>query len=155
VTVLGNVVRDGIAFLQQVNRNSGVRVETDLTEAPVLVRASGAVLRQVVYHLVQNAMDASPPDTTVRLSAHLHDDQLEIRVSDSGPGVPVELRERVFEPFFSTKNKRGGASGLGLGLSLVRRSVALAGGRISVDSGPTGGALFIVTLPPRQGADPI
>jgi len=148
VTALGNVIGDGVAFLQQANRNSGVRVEADLSQAPALVRASGAVLRQVVYNLVQNAMDASPEGATVRVSAQLLDDQLEIRVADSGPGVPVELRERIFEPFFSTKNKRGGASGMGLGLSLVRRSVVSAGGRIRVDSGPTGGAVFIVTLPP-------
>ena len=150
-TSLATVVGDAISFMNQSNKSSGVRIVADLTRAPSIVRVSGAVLRQVVYNLVQNAMDASPAGATVTVAAQLLDHHLEVRVADAGPGVPVELRQRIFEPFFSTKDKRSGASGMGLGLALVRRSVLSAGGQIRVDASPTGGAEFIVTLPTHSG----
>ncbi len=152
VISLGNVIGDAISFSEQVNRNSGVQIKADTSGAPQLVRVPGGVLRQVLYNLIQNAMDASPPGATVHVVARLLGEQLEIRVSDSGPGVPVELRERIFEPFFSTKGRRPGARGmgLGLGLALVRRSVLSSGGQVRVESSATGGAEFIVTLRPQS-----
>jgi hypothetical protein len=144
---LGTVIGDAVAFLLQVNRASQVSVETDLSGAPGVVRVSGAVLRQIVYNLVQNAMDASPVDGVVRVSAVVSGSMLELRVSDSGPGVPAKLREQIFQPFFSTKDARSRTSGMGLGLSLVKRTVQSAGGRVRVDDGPNGGAEFIVELP--------
>ena len=125
-----------------------MRITADISGAPALVRVSGGVLRQVLYNLIQNAADASPQGATVHVVVRLVGEQLEIRVSDSGPGVPVELRERIFEPFFSTKDRRAGARGmgLGLGLALVRRSVLSSGGQVRVESSATGGAEFIVTL---------
>jgi hypothetical protein len=151
-TSLASVVGDGVAFLQQVNRASGVRVEADLSQTPSVVRVSSAVLRQVVYNLVQNAMDASPDGATVHVTARMHGEHLEIRVADAGPGVPAELRERIFEPSFTTRDTAGQGSAMGLGLSLVRRSVLAAGGNIRVEPGTSGGAVFIVTLPPQSGA---
>jgi signal transduction histidine kinase len=146
MTSLANVVGDAVLFTQQVNPNSGVRVVSDLSRAPMLVGISGAVLRQVMYNLVQNAMESAPEGSTVSITAELRD-QLEIRVIDSGPGVATEIRERIFEPFFSTKDKRQGASGMGLGLFLVRRSVRAAGGDVRAEPNPAGGAIFVVTLP--------
>jgi signal transduction histidine kinase len=68
-------------------------------------------------------------------------------VRDQGPGVPPSLREQIFEPFFSTKEKDMKTSGMGLGLALVRRTVSAAGGTIRIDTATGGGAEFIVTLP--------
>jgi signal transduction histidine kinase len=150
VTSLTNLVGDAISFMQQVNRNSGVRIVADLTGVPALVPVSGAVLRQVVYNLVQNALDASPEGSTVSVTASMVD-QLEIRVADAGPGVPVALRERIFDPYFGTKDKGEGVGRVGLGLFMVRQSVLSAGGRIHVESSPAGGAEFIVTIPPQSG----
>ena len=148
---LSAIVGDAVAFLEQVNRASAVRVETDLTGAPNVVPVSAAVLRQIVYNLVQNAMDASPPDGIVSVTALTTDGVLEIHVADSGPGVAPEQRRRIFEPFFSTKDSRMRSSGMGLGLALVHRSVTSAGGAIRVEQSPTGGALFIVALPLGSG----
>jgi signal transduction histidine kinase len=72
---------------------------------------------------------------------------LEIAVRDSGPGVPEALRARIFEPFFSTKRRETETGGMGLGLSLVHRSVTAVGGRISVRDADGGGAQFLVELP--------
>ncbi|HYV98658.1 MAG TPA: ATP-binding protein [Gemmatimonadaceae bacterium] len=148
-TSLSSVIASAISFMGQVNGEGGVRIELDMSGAPSVVRVSGAVLRQILYELLQNAMDAAPDGTTVRISARVLNDQLELTVADAGPGVPLELRERIFEPFFSTKGRRHGASGLGLGLSLVRRAISAAHGQIKVETSAAGGAAFIATLPLR------
>ena len=144
---LSTIIGDAVSFLEQVNRASEVRVETDLSRAPNIVPVSPAVLRQIVYNLVQNAMEASPPNEVVRISAEVTGNQLEIRVADHGPGVAPETRQRIFEPFFSTKDMRMRTSGMGLGLALVQRTVKAAGGSIRIEDAPSGGALFVVTIP--------
>jgi PAS domain S-box-containing protein len=148
---LSTIIGDAVSFLEQVNRASAVRIQTDLSRAPSIVPVPSAVLRQIVYNLVQNAMDASPPDEVVLISAVATHNTLEIRVSDNGPGLAPELRQRVFEPFFSTKDMRMRTSGMGLGLALVQQTVKSAGGSIRVEQSPTGGALFVVTLPLTSG----
>jgi len=111
------------------------------------VPVSGGLLRQIVYNLVQNAVDASPAGGTVDVLARVEDRELVVEVHDQGPGVPVELRERIFEPFFTTKDASVRTSGMGLGLSMVARSVAAARGTVAVDDAPSGGARFVVRLP--------
>ena len=102
-----------------------------------------------------NAADASPPGAAIRMYAVVDGNELRLSVSDEGPGVPPDLRERIFEPFFSTKDKRMRTGGMGLGLALVRRTVVAAQGRIEVDDADGGGARFTVILPldkAREGA---
>ena len=149
---LSTIIGDALAFLEQVNKATGVRIETDLSGAPSVVRISPAVLRQVVYNLIQNAVDASPPNAVVRIAAIATGAELEIHVTDSGPGIAPELRQRIFEPFFSTKDMRQRSSGMGLGLALVQQTVTAAGGQIRVEQAPGHGALFIVSLP--LGSEP-
>ena len=97
--------------------------------------------------LVQNAVDASPVGGVVLVHGRVNESVLTVRVTDQGEGVPPELRERIFEPFFTTKNASVKTSGMGLGLTMVSRSVAAAGGEIIVADAQGGGAEFSVTLP--------
>jgi signal transduction histidine kinase len=99
-------------------------------------------LRQVVLNLALNAIDATPPGGSVRLIAALAPDGVEVRVEDEGSGVPLALRERVFEPFFSTKRDRPG----GLGLAISRRIVEEAGAVLSIADRIGGGSVFRFTL---------
>lgn len=145
------VVTDAVAFLEQVNRSNGVRITTDLARVSGAVPVPAAILRQIVYNLVQNAIDVSPQGGTVSVIAIATVDTLELTVRDQGPGVPVALREQIFEPFFSTKEKQMKTSGMGLGLALVRRTVSAARGSIRIETAPGGGAEFIVTLPLEHG----
>lgn len=141
------VVGDAVAFLEQVNRGARLRIETDLRGVPSVVPLPAAMLRQIVYNLVQNAADASPQGAAIRMHAMVEGKELRLSVSDEGPGVPTDLRERIFEPFFSTKDKRMRTGGMGLGLALVRRTVMAAQGRIEVSDADGGGARFTVILP--------
>lgn len=151
-TSVRTVLGDAVAFLEQVNRASHVRVELQLDSLPTVIGLPSSMLRQIAYNLVQNAIEASPPDSVVTIAATIDGGRLGLRVRDHGPGVPPELRERIFEPFFSTKDRRIRTSGMGLGLALVRRTVAAAGGTITVGDAPGGGSEFVISIPlhPRE-----
>jgi len=95
-------------------------------------------LRQVVLNLALNAIDATPSGGSVRLVAARAPEGIEVRVEDEGPGVPLALREQVFEPFFSTRRDRPG----GLGLAISRRIVEEAGGLLTITDRIGGGSAF-------------
>ncbi|HET8541875.1 MAG TPA: ATP-binding protein [Anaeromyxobacter sp.] len=112
-----------------------------------LARGDGPKLRQVVFNLMKNAVEAAGPagDVDVRIGLR-GEEHVEVAVRDSGPGIPAEAKNRLFEPFFSTKS-----SGTGLGLA-VSRAIALAhGGDIDVRNGEPAGAVFTLRLP-RAGS---
>jgi PAS domain S-box-containing protein len=140
------VISDAVRMLEQVNRGSKIRIDVDADEAPAVVPIPSALLRQAVYNLVQNAVEASPPGGAVTVRAWREQRTFWLSVRDRGPGVPTHLRDKIFEPFVSTKNgiKTGG---MGLGLSLVRRSVQAVGGRIELHDPEGGGAEFRIQLP--------
>jgi signal transduction histidine kinase len=121
------------------------RIELLCEAAPDLpaVAIADDALRQVVLNLALNAIDATPDGGSVQLRAIADGDGVTIAVSDNGPGVPEALRQRVFEPFFTTRNDRTG----GLGLAISRRVVEAAGGHIAVGESDAGGAEFRVRLP--------
>jgi PAS domain S-box-containing protein len=148
---LATITNDAVALLEQVNRSANVEIDVNLEDVPSVVPVSGGLLRQIVYNLVQNAVDASPVGGTVDITGRLDHRNLVLAVIDQGPGVPVELRQKIFEPFFTTKDASLRTSGMGLGLSMVARSVSAAGGTIVVDDAPGGGARFTVRLPLTNG----
>ncbi len=146
-TALRTVLGDAIAFLEQVNRSANVKVATEYVNIPTAIPLPASMLRQIAYNLIQNGIEVCPPGSTVHLRAESTDGSLEIKVTDCGPGVPVHLRERIFEPFFSTKDRRIKTGGMGIGLALVRRTVTAAGGTITVGDAEGGGSAFVVKLP--------
>ncbi|MEM9072030.1 MAG: ATP-binding protein [Myxococcota bacterium] len=108
-----------------------------------------ARLEQVVMNLVLNARDAMPNGGKLTIRTVDLGPDVFIEVLDQGPGVPVEIRQRIFEPFFSTKGERSSASGLGL--ATVYGIVESHGGAIEVRDAPGGGALFRLRLPAIAG----
>ena len=140
-------VSDAVSFLEQVNRGRGVRIVTDMSRAPSMVPVPDALLRQTLYNLVQNALDASPLHGTITVSAHQDGDRCVLRVADEGPGIPFAIRERIFDPFFTTKDRTVRTGGMGIGLALVRQSVLAVGGWIGAHDRPEGGTEFEVHLP--------
>ena len=97
-------------------------------------------------NLIGNALDAMADDPAprLRIDAAVHDGALELRVLDHGAGLPEGVRERLFEPFFSTKEA---GAGLGLGLATSRDIAREAGGELWADNHPDGGACFTLRLP--------
>lgn len=110
-------------------------------DGPVMMDANR--IAQVVYNIAANAQDAMLGGGTFTVEARQERSRLELRFSDTGPGVPEEFKERIFEPFFSL-GKRDGA---GLGLSIARRIVEEHGGQIWVENSEGQGATFVVSLP--------
>jgi signal transduction histidine kinase len=100
-------------------------------------------MAQVVYNLAANARDAMPRGGTFTVTTRQSGEQIELRFSDTGLGVPEEARDRIFEPLFSY-GKREGA---GLGLSIARRIVEEHGGKLWLESSAEGGATFVLLLP--------
>jgi signal transduction histidine kinase len=110
-------------------------------EPGLLVRGHYEPLRRAVENLARNAVafsDRAGVTIGARRTAH----GIELTVRDHGPGVPDEMKQRIFEPYVT-----GRTGGTGLGLALVRQTVLAHGGRVSVADAPGGGALFTVTLP--------
>jgi signal transduction histidine kinase len=110
------------------------------------VEADHAELNQVWLNLLDNALRAVGNEGHIRVQTKRADDEVLVEISDSGPGVALEHRSRLFQPFFTT---RPAGEGTGLGLTLVRRIVTKHGGRIELHSPPGAGATFTVALPSR------
>lgn len=150
-----------VNLLSLLNQTTnGIRARADLqgvtipeiSAAPaVVVNADPNQLRQVFYNLLFNALDSQPQggqvEVTVAVPEPLNTSVagVEITVRDRGPGLPVDLGDRIFEPFVSTKE-----SGMGLGLSICRRIVDSHGGSLTATNRPDGGAVFSIRLPLPQ-----
>jgi PAS domain S-box-containing protein len=109
------------------------------------LRGDAQQLRQVVVHLLENAVDAAPREGVVEVEVRALQaarEQVELRVLDSGPGLPPDVASRLFQPFVTTK-----ATGVGLGLAISRRVAEDHGGSLSASSRPEGGTCFCLRLP--------
>ena len=124
-------------------------------DLPALCMDASAMER-VLANLLQNAIKYSPPCTPVEISAHVTTNaELELRVEDEGPGIPIESREHIFEPFYRSRtNLESQVPGHGLGLAICQHIVREHGGRIEVTDRPGGGARFSVLLPVRSQTVP-
>jgi two-component system NtrC family sensor kinase len=142
---LNRVARQALALVSRQADFRNVRVDVLLEPELPPVGADANQLQQVVLNLIVNARDAVGTRGRISISTHslTGGDRVELVVDDTGNGVPEELREKIFEPFFSTKKDRG--TGIGLGVS---RSIAEAhGGHLLVADAPSGGARFRLILP--------
>ena len=106
------------------------------------------LIEQAVAKLIANAASHASSRLPVEVDAEYHEDQLIVSVSDRGPGLPIELSERVFEKFYRGDNRKTG--GLGLGLSIARGFVEAHGGKLTAQNRDGGGARFIIRLPVRM-----
>ena len=126
-----------------------IRFESDLASQPMPLMADTELLHRALSNLVLNAMDAMPEGGTLTLSARPLGEKIEIRVADTGQGLTPEECERLFTPYYTTKQH-----GTGLGLAIVQSVVADHAGTIAVESRPGGGAVFVITLPKAVEAKP-
>lgn len=120
----------------------GIDASFEATEPSVVVEAQYDALRRAFSNLLRNAVEACDGSGAVRVTLSLDPEVIEIRIADSGPGIPIEKRELVFQPYFTDKR-----DGTGLGLAIVRQTIEQHDGTITVTDTPGGGATFIVRLP--------
>lgn len=126
-------------------RKAGIKVTTRLADSLPHCYGDVTLLEQVFLNLVQNAGHAvSKSSAEKRIDIHTYalDNQVCAAIADSGPGVPAKMREKVFDPFFTTSSE-----GSGIGLSIAQRIITDHNGTLSVDDGPLGGARFWVSIP--------
>jgi PAS domain S-box-containing protein len=126
------------------------RLVLEIEKEPALVWASPAPLELAIANLVRNAIEASPEGTTVRMALVVGPETVEIEVEDRGAGIPEEVLEKAFEPFYSTKTERGGT---GLGLAITRDMITRLGGEVGLENMEQGGARAIIRLPRWQGSE--
>jgi signal transduction histidine kinase len=129
-------------------------LELDLAAAPGIGSfvADEWRLRQVLFNLLSNAIGFSPPHGKVRLTAERHHDAVVFSVSDTGPGIPTEMKDKVFD-WFESHSLGSQHRGTGLGLSLVRSFVELHGGTVAIDSQVGHGTTVVCTFPVDQAAE--
>jgi signal transduction histidine kinase len=141
-----NAVADEALQMAALHSNRAVEIEARLTSSQPLVLGSAAQLGQVILNLLINAKQAAGSQRAgrIQLETDLRDGWVEVRVHDDGPGVSPELRERVFDPFYTTK---GPDEGTGLGLAIAFDIAEDHGGELDVGESALGGACFTLRLP--------
>ena len=146
---LQDVLRLAIEGTQHAIDASGHRLYVDVPHQPLTMQGDFSRLAQVVANLLSNAAKYTPQGGTIGLILRQESYGIEIRVTDTGLGVPIEMRERIFEKFVQVAGHSAKAQGgVGIGLALVKELVALHGGQIRVESLGVGqGSTFIISFP--------
>jgi signal transduction histidine kinase len=139
---LSSFLEEVLEVMQVDLSDRGIEVVQDYRYEDLVVIDADR-MAQVVFNLVSNARDAMPSGGKITLCTDLNGDQIEIRFSDSGTGIPGEFAERIFDPFFSY----GKGQGAGLGLAISRQIVQEHGGKIRLESKQGLGATFVISLP--------
>ena len=143
--VLDAIVEEVLADLEPLAQEKNIKLIGKCEDATMI--GSDILIYRLVYNLVENAIKYNHPLGQVTVTAYQRNKHVYLSVEDTGSGIPKELRERVFEPFFRVdKSRSRELGGVGLGLALVHEIVRVHDGSICIKSGKTGGTIFEVTF---------
>lgn len=143
--ILDAIVEEVLADLEPLALEKNIKLIGKCEDATMI--GSDILIYRLVYNLVENAIKYNHPLGQVTVTAYQRNKHVYVSVEDTGSGIPKELRERVFEPFFRVdKSRSRELGGVGLGLALVHEIVRVHDGSISIKSGKTGGTIFEVTF---------
>ncbi|MCG1040883.1 MULTISPECIES: ATP-binding protein [Burkholderiaceae] len=132
----------------------GLTLSVSIQGSPQRYVCDPKLVARALLNLVRNGLRYANSNITLSATTDAHG-ALQLVVEDDGPGIPVEDRQRVFEPFYQPHSSRDlQTSGFGLGLAIVRRIALLHGGRVWLEQGALGGARFVMTLPALPGEEP-
>lgn len=146
---LTDTIRQCLSILGPSFKKKNVTSALEDANHPVFLFVDSVQLTQVIFNIVLNAIYASPENGIVGLRIADEGENISIIVTDSGPGVPDEIKSRIFEPFFTTKPF---GEGTGLGLSVVSGIVRSHGGKIEIIDNAPSGAIFTILLPKNPGS---
>ena len=145
VIMVNALVDEVLADLEPLAQEKNIKLIGKCTDIRMI--GSDILIYRMVYNLVENAIKYNHLDGQVTVTAYQEENQVHLSVEDTGSGIPEELKERVFEPFFRVdKSRSRELGGVGLGLALVREIVRGHEGSITVRSNPSGGTVFEVIL---------
>ena len=143
--ILDAIVEEVLADLEPLAVEKNIKLIGKCEDATMI--GSDILIYRLVYNLVENAIKYNHPLGQVTVTAYQKNKHVYLSVEDTGSGIPMELRERVFEPFFRVdKSRSRELGGVGLGLAFVREIVRVHDGSICIKSGKTGGTIFEVTF---------
>ena len=143
--ILDAIVEEVLADLEPLAVEKNIKLIGKCEDATMI--GSDILIYRLVYNLVENAIKYNHPFGQVTVTAYQRNKHVYLSVEDTGSGIPKELRERVFEPFFRVdKSRSRELGGVGLGLAFVREIVRVHDGSICIKSGKTGGTIFEVTF---------
>ncbi len=147
---MNQVVEDVLALVRNQASFRNIQISLDLAQDLPTVLADGDQMRQVVLNIVLNAADVMPDGGRLRVSSRPARGQkgVELRISDTGPGIPDEIKARLFEPFFTTKK-----TGTGLGLAIAYGMVERHLGSLWVETTPGKGSTFVIVIPVGGAAE--
>jgi two-component system NtrC family sensor kinase len=141
---VNDVLDEIVELLDRELHFNRITVKRDYSKAAPVIRSDPSQLRQVFQNLILNAITAIRKDGEITLQVRPEGEEVSVRVTDSGHGIPKDMQEKIFDPLFTTK-----PDGTGLGLFISAGIVKKLGGKISVASEPGKGTTFTVELPPR------
>jgi C4-dicarboxylate-specific signal transduction histidine kinase len=149
---INEVVLNAVSLLREQLRLRDIELQLALSDQDPLVSGNPIQLEQVLMNLLTNARDAvsASDEKRIAITTAIHDRGIVVTVEDTGPGVPLDLEQRVFDPFFTTKEV---GEGTGLGLSIVYGIIQDHEGAISVERATPQGARFVVQLPQAEAGE--
>ncbi|HUX33430.1 MAG TPA: ATP-binding protein [Gemmatimonadaceae bacterium] len=146
-TDVAALARDVVAGLRVLSPTRQIEV---CAPRPALCDGDPQLVRRIIENLLGNAIKHTPPDSAIRIDVSGNEERMQVAVRDEGPGIPVDLRTRLFERYSATSVASDrGAHSVGLGLAFCALAVKAHGGAIRVESGDPRGSVFIVELPTR------
>ncbi len=148
---LAALVQESVDLCGGALEQTGARIawEPAGADAAIEIEADPVQLQQALVNLLKNGAEAAGRGGTVSVEIKtVEDDRVALEITDDGPGISPEMLDRIFNPFFTTKDR-----GTGLGLAIVHRIVEAHGGNIRAANREQGGARFLMSLPRRQAVD--
>jgi two-component system sporulation sensor kinase C len=146
---LSQIVHEVVYLLEGAANKRGVKLRCELGDDAIEVDLVEGEVKQILYNLLRNAIQASPVGGSVEVEVDEQENEVQVKVSDRGPGIPDEIAARMFDPFFTTKHGES-EPGMGLGLSVSRSLIEAMGGSIDVSQRTGGGTIFSAVLPRRM-----
>jgi len=136
------VIEHVLPVLLVDSRVRGIVVERRYADPMPEIPLDPQQMEQVFFNVLLNALQAMDFEGTLTVATEVDGGEVRVKIRDTGPGIPAEIAEKIFKPFFTTRSK-----GTGLGLAIVRNIVRAHGGRIQADTAPEGGAEVVLSLP--------
>jgi two-component system NtrC family sensor kinase len=143
------LLNETLSLVDPLMRKAGIKLQVLIDAQIPQINADRSRLQTALFNLIQNAMEAMPEGGQIKVSAETDPERREVSltVEDTGAGIPPELMERIYEPFFSTHQEEGMR---GLGLAIVQDIVKIHGGRIAIESRPSEGTKIVLTFPAAE-----